>query len=160
MNLSGKYELQVLRDKKPIKTIKLHNTISTGFLEYLSQVFAGNETVAPKYVGFGLGNGIGSETAFYSLLQNELVRTSIDTHNNLGTGILVTEKLVSASTLQGAGLSHVTELGVFCTNSLHNEATVSTTINTGTLISRVVVDVELEIGDEFLIKRTDTLTGG
>ena len=160
MKLSGKYILQVIRDKKPLKTINLTNTITVGFIEYLSQLFSGNNTVSPKYVGFGIGTGIGEENKFYSKLDNEVLRVPITTYNNTGTGILTTETIVDSITLQNAGITNIKEIGAFCVNDIDDETTTNSTINTGTLISRVVVDINIESGDEFLIKRIDTLTGG
>lgn len=160
MNIFGKYELQVIRNNNPIQTINLTNTISYTFLEYLTQMFSGNVTTAPKYVGFGLGNGEGEQSPSYTKLVNEILRVSIDTYNNSGTGILVTEKKILSATLQASGITNVTELGIFCINDTQNEAVVSTTVDTGTLVSRITLNVDVQSGDEFLIKRIDTVTGG
>jgi len=159
MKLSGKYCLAVIRDQKVIKTVEITNTITSTFLEHLSQVLAGNVTAPPKYAGFGLGTGTGTQGSFYSTLESEVLRVPIETRKTIGTGILVTEKVISAATIIDEGITNVTELGIFCVDDTYNEATVSSTINTGTLVSRITLDITVEAGDEFLIKRTDTLTG-
>ena len=160
MKLSGKYRLEVIRDHKVVNTVDITNTITTSFLEHMSQVLAGNVTTPPKYAGFGLGIGTSVQGAFYTELENEVLRVPIDTVNTTGTGVLVTEKVISSATLIGAGITQVTELGIFCVDDTDNEATVSSTVDTGVLVSRVSINIEIEAGDEFIIKRTDTLTGG
>jgi hypothetical protein len=128
------------------KTIELQNQIMTLRLSEIINIFAGiNPGLQIKYLALGTGSTAitGDETQ----LINEVYRTTVVTQDNTSDGVMYT----SFEVLESDYVGQIEEVGIFC------GFTASGTINTGTLLARMLWSHDKLATETISFRRRDTI---
>jgi hypothetical protein len=128
------------------KEIELKNTIITGRFSDIINVLAGyTPNIRIKYLAIGTSSvaTTGTETQ----LGTEVYRIAVTTTNNPSNGVLYTSFTVADADYTG----QIEEIGIFC------GTTASITVNTGTLLARVLWSHNKVAGENITFRRRDLI---
>lgn len=130
-----------------IKEKWVANTITDGMLNRLRDLISGTANLSPKLVSFAIGSSVTltPEDGTSTSLKDETSRVAIGVNRASST----TGKLVTYATFDYEDINtapdinlnkRITEVGVFALDGVSPEAIVESAINTGLMISRIVID--------------------
>lgn len=144
-NISGKYDIYI--NKKFKESVK--NRIMNTVLDQIIEAYQGvNPDLEIKYLALGTSNTSISDTD--TVLGAEIFRTPIVTQSKTGTGEIQTDFTV----LSTEAIGQIEEIGIFGGTSA------SGTVDTGTLISRILWSHDKTSSEEIAFKRTDKIIRG
>lgn len=151
MNLSGAYDIEA-RDAGSGAVVgrwHLHNTLTTINQTVRTQMLLGTYTGALdalqiKYFAFGTGST--PATAADTQLASEYYRKQVTQISSSASGVVNSTCALTASEVN----TEIREIGVFCGSGA------TSTANSGTLLSRIVVDIVKTQNILLNIIRTDT----
>jgi hypothetical protein len=152
-NMKGSYLIKAINADtgEPMKIWRFDNQLTTINQDIRSQMLAGNYTAGNnaleiRYFAFGTGNT--PPTASDTRLESEIYRKQVTQLTQSGAGVVTS--VVSLGSLECN--YHIQEIGVFCGPSATADE------NTGTMISRVLFDLDKNTNIVLNIVRTDTCT--
>lgn len=151
ISYKGRFHIEILQENKIVKEFDIENQLTTINQQIRSQMLTGNYTgsltaLAIKYFAFGTGTTPAAATD--TQLEDEQFRKQITQLSQPTDGQVVS--LVSLG-YNDANFT-ITEIGVFCGDDATGSA------NTGTLLSRVNVNIEKNSSLVINVTRTDICT--
>lgn len=161
MNIGGVYNFKIInKDGEVVNSFNKKNLIVNGALNQYASLIGGFSTVIPKYISIGVGSGITPVASTQQTLENEVYRSGfaappVFNGENVPGKISFTWS-VSYASIQATPV--IKEIGVFAQNSAHSEATILNTKNTGLMMSRINVDIQLNPDETLVITRIDSFT--
>ena len=162
LSWGGQYLVEVKDANGVTKSKKLiNNIITNAALVRYSELIAGVNAQAPKYISIGIGtNGQPASPDDVTLI-NESFRQTFLSSPNLPIetpGQVIFTWAVSFEDIQLAPT--IREVGVFALNGIDSEVDIESVENTGLLISRIAVDITLGLGETLFVSRIDTFGRG
>ena len=151
VSMRGEYLIEIRRlDGELIDTIRLHNKLMKINRDVRSQMLlgtytGGNDALHIKYFAFGTGTAAATEND--TRLTAEVYRKQITQIDSPSAGVV--RSVVSLGALECN--EHIREIGVFC-------GTATAVANSGTMISRILVDIEKNSNVTLNIVRSDVCT--
>ena len=153
MHLEGRYEIE-LRDAasgRLIKRLRLKNQLTTINQAVRAQMLMGTftgDTDALQIAYIAVGTGTAAASASDTALGNETFRKAITQQTLASAGVVRTIVSLGQSEANGT----IKEIGVFCGANANGNA------NTGTLLSRINVNITKNSNMVLNIIRTDICT--
>lgn len=159
----GSYDVIILdKNGKEVQNIHIKNRITDIMLDRLADLLSGDNSIAPKLISFALGDTADDtpEDGSSTILKSEVAREPI--LNNRTRGL--TGKLVTFVTFNYDDIGtppdvndnkQVTEVGVFALDGVSAEGVIENTIDTGLMISRILIDELVPEQGVLQIVRTD-----
>lgn len=161
LKVGGTYNFKIINEiGEVVNSFNKKNMIVDGALNQYASLIGGFSTVIPKYISIGVGNGLLPVSNQDVTLQNEVYRSGFS-----GPPVFNSDSVVgkvsftwSVSYESIALTPIIKEIGVFAQNSAHSESVILNTINTGLMMSRINVDIQLNPGETLLITRIDSFS--
>lgn len=159
--VNGTYNFKVInKNGEVINSFGKKNMIVDGALNQYASLISGFSTVVPKYISIGIGNGEAPVNNRDVTLGYEFYRSGFSAPP-VFNGDSVVGRVTFTWTVGYESIEQnpiIKEIGVFAQNSEHSESTIMGTINTGLMMSRINVDIQLNPGETLLITRIDSFS--
>lgn len=143
MGLKGHWTIEIRKEGEPVKTIEVDNQLTAIYRGSILNQLMGDTAVDLDIKYLAVGDGDTPATAEDTQLGNERFR-SVPTSKTLGDGYVQT---IWVLTIAQANF-HIREIGVFAGNA-------TATANSGSMLSRIVIDVEKTQNIEVTFIRRD-----
>lgn len=161
LKIGGTYNFKIINEKgEVVNSFNKKNMIVDGALNQYASLIGGFSAVVPKYISIGVGTGEAPVNNTQETLDNEVFRSGF-----AGPPVFNSETVVGkvsftwSVSYESIPLNPIIkEIGVFAQNSAHSEATILSTINTGLMMSRINVDIQLNPGETLLLTRIDSFS--